>query len=119
VPRGYKLTVRHGPEVEKEKFFSLDLAMNKLEKRVEDILKQDRPETVNAGPREFGPEEQVVARLEVRGPKMLRGPRAGIDLKGDGEMVAFKGRLFRSELPGADANDSYEAIRQILRSKRF
>jgi hypothetical protein len=119
VPRGYKLTVRHGPDVEKEKFFSLDLAMSQLEKRAGEIMKEDRPETVQAVVREFTPEEQVVARFEVRGPKLLRGPRAGIDLKGDGEMVPYKGRMFRTELPGGDGHSAYEVIRQVLRSKRF
>ena len=93
--------------------------MHKLEKRVDDIVKDGRSETVNAGVREFDPAEQVLARLEIRGQKILRGPRAGVDLKGDGQIVAYRGTLFRRELPGEDAESSYEAIRQVLRSKRF
>jgi hypothetical protein len=115
----YKLTVRHGSDVERERFFSLDLALDKLHSRVKAISESGEAETVNAGVREFQPEEQVVARLEIRGQKLVRGPRAGVDLKGDGKVVPYRGKLFRRPLPGEDRDSAYAALREVLRSKRF
>lgn len=119
MPKGYKLTVRQGPEVDKEKFFSLDLAMHSLEGRAAKIVEEERASGVDVGVRQFEPGEQVLARLEVRGPKLLRGPRAGIDVKGDGELVPYRGRVLRRKLEAGEGESAQDAIREVLRSKKI
>ena len=45
--------------------------------------------------RDFEPSKQVQARLEISGRGLLRPPTAGVDLRGDGSLVAFSGSLAR------------------------
>ena len=44
------------------------------------------------------PAAQVHARLEISGKGLIRPPTAGVDLRGDGSLVAFSGSLAREEL---------------------
>ncbi len=64
--------------------------------------------------REFEPEQRVAARLEISRGGMLRGSAAGIDVMGDGSLVAFAGGVRRRPLePGPDETP-YEAVRARL-----
>lgn len=60
--------------------------------------------------REFGPQQQVAARAELKGPK---GLRAGIDLRGDGSAEAWTGRLMRSVVELEPGEDAYAALRRV------
>jgi hypothetical protein len=109
----YRLTVRQGPRVTREKFDDLDAALAALERRAKDIR--------SAGPlkprkmlREFSPEVQVAGRVEIStGGLLRRGDDAGIDVMGDGTFVAFSGGTRRTELdPGHGG--PFEAVRRAL-----
>ncbi len=109
----YKLTVRQGPKVTRERFDLLDHALEALERHARDIR--------SAGPleprkmlREFESADQVAGRLEITtGSFMRRGQDAGVDVMGDGTFVPFAGGLGRSELDPGNIGP-FEAVRQAL-----
>ena len=110
---GYKLTVRRGPRVTREKFEDLDAAIAALERHAKEIR--------SAGPlqprkmlREFESEVQVAGRVEIStGGLLWRGEDAGVDVMGDGSLVAFRGGMRRTELdPGS--RGPVDAVRRVL-----
>jgi len=109
----YKLTVRRGPQVKREKFDDLDAAVEALERHAKEIR--------SAGPlqsrkllREFEPGAQVAGRVEIStGGLLRRGDDAGVDVMGDGTFVAFAGGMRRTELdPGA--RGPFNAVKRAL-----
>lgn len=109
----YRLTVRQGPRVTREKFEDLDAAIAAMEARAKEIR--------SAGPlrprkmlRDFEPEAQVAGRVELStGGLLRRRADAGVDVMGDGTFVAFSGGVRRVELdPGQDG--PFAAIRREL-----
>ena len=65
----------------------------------------------NALFREIAPGEQVAARLELRGPRRRRG---GVDLRGDGSLAAWTGRVSRRELAVQRGEDAVAALGRAL-----
>src|SRR5204862_7131920 len=57
--------------------------------------------------RQFEPQDQVVARLEL-------SVKAGVDVRGDGSAVPWTGRFFRSEIERLEGETAYDAVRRIL-----
>ena len=64
--------------------------------------------------REFDPEEQVAARLEISTRGLFRSRDAGIDVKGDGSVVAYRGAIFKRPIEPAEGQNAYEAVRAVL-----
>lgn len=107
----YRLTVRQGPKVSRQKFESLDAALAALEERAKDIRALG-PLEAKKMIREFEPGDQVAGRVEISTGAF--GADAGVDVMGDGRFVAFAGGMRRSELdPGQDG--PFEAVRRALR----
>ena len=109
----YRLTVRQGPRVTREKFEGLDEAIEALERHAKDI-RTTGPLEPRKMLREFEPEVQVAGRVELStGGLLRRGEDAGIDVMGDGTFVAFRGGMRRTELdPGR--HGPFEAVRRAL-----
>ncbi len=109
----YKLTVRQGPSVAREKFESLDEAIPALEQRVKEIRSQGPLESKKVF-REYEPGVQVAGRVTISTGGFLRsGREAGIDVMGDGTLVAYEGGMRRQELdPGQ--RGPFEAVRRVL-----
>ena len=63
--------------------------------------------------REFEPSDRVAARLEVSTGSVFRGRSAGIDVMGDGSIVAFTGGVGRRPLE-AGAESPYSALAREL-----
>jgi hypothetical protein len=98
----YRVTVRRGPQVTREEYETLNQALAAIEREA----RGDR-QAISALGRTYEPEQLVAARIELKGT----GKPAGIDVRGDGTLVAWTGRIRRTPLEGRDA---LKALRQSL-----
>ena len=110
---GWRLTIRHGSEVEREQLDSLDAAIAELERRAEAIRAEGPIEDVKMI-RQYAAADRVHARLELSGPGVLRRPEAGLDVMGDGRLVPYRGTVFKKPLEPAQGQSAYEAVREAL-----
>ena len=112
MPR-WKLTVRHGSEVGHEAFGDLDAAVAAMRERALAIRAEGPVERV-AGFRDFEPRDQVHARLQLSGRGVFRRPTAGVDVRGNGEFVPYRGGLSREELDPSGHRTPFDAVRETL-----
>ena len=110
------MTVRNGSEVEHAGFDDLAQAVAAMRGRALEIRSQGPAKPVRSL-RDFGPEDQVLARLQLRGRGLLRKPVAGIDVRGDGAFVPFRGGVGREELDPSDDETPFELVRETLESE--
>lgn len=109
----WKLTVRHGSEVYNQRFDDLDEAVAEMRRRALAIRAEGPAEPISAL-RDFGPKQQVHARLQLTGRGLLRKPVAGVDVRGDGTFVPFRGGVTREELDPAAYDTPFDAVRASL-----
>jgi hypothetical protein len=109
----WKLTIRQGSDVERERFEDLDTALGEMKRRAEAMRREGNLEQV-AALRDFAPGDRVHARLEISGKGLLLPPTAGIDVRGDGSMVAFRGSVRRQEIESKRDQTVFDALRRAL-----
>lgn len=114
---GWKLTVRNGAEVEHVGFDDLDEAVAAMRERAMEIRAQGPVEPV-AALRDFAPADQVRARLQLSGKGLMRRPVAGIDVRGDGTFMPYRGSVRREELDPAGYDTPFDAVRETLADGR-
>ncbi|HSR93557.1 MAG TPA: hypothetical protein VLK56_01720 [Solirubrobacterales bacterium] len=112
----WKLTVRHGSEVEHESFDDLGEAVAAMRERAL-AIRAEGPVKAVSSLRDFGPEQQVHARLQLTGGGLLRKRVAGIDVRGDGVFVPFRGGVAREELDPTRHETPFEAVRETLEAR--
>jgi len=108
--------VRHGSDVAREEFDDLELALAEAERRAE-AIRAEGPLEEASGLRDFAPSEQVHARLEISGKGFLRPPTAGVDVRGDGSLVAYSGGLRREAVKARQGQSPFDAVRTALRAR--
>jgi hypothetical protein len=64
--------------------------------------------------REFTPEDQVNARIEISGPGLIRAPEGGIDVMGDGKAIAYTGTIRKERIDADSLDDAFERLRDAL-----
>jgi hypothetical protein len=64
--------------------------------------------------RDFGPKQQVHARLQLAGGGLLRKRVAGVDVRGDGTFMPFSGGVTREELDPSGYETPFDAVRETL-----
>jgi hypothetical protein len=109
----WKLSVRHGSEVFNEAFESLDDAIASMTRRAEEI-QAEGPLPAASTLRDYQARDQVHARLQLTGRGLLRKPVAGVDVRGDGSLVAYRGGLRREELEPDGQETPFDVVRKTL-----
>jgi hypothetical protein len=107
----YRLVVRQEGKVERSKLDSLDAALDVLESRARELSEAADAKVVDAKIRKFEPIQQVVGRVELSGPSRLR---AGVDVRGDGSVESYTGRVRRQLVEQRDGESPFEALRRTL-----
>ncbi|HEX8752946.1 MAG TPA: hypothetical protein VF731_05965 [Solirubrobacterales bacterium] len=112
----WKLTVRSGSEVEHAEFDDLGEAVARMRARALEIRSQAPPKEANLL-RTFTPADQVHARLQLAGPGRFRKPVAGVDVRGDGTFVPFRGGMRREELDPSGHETPFDLVRETLQEE--
>jgi hypothetical protein len=112
----WKLTVRSGAKVQRSSFERLDPALEALENRARELAGAAPREPFDAKIRRFEPAQQVFARLELAGPeRFIPSVRGGVDVRGDGSVEAYRGRVRRELIEQRKGESTYAALRRALR----
>jgi hypothetical protein len=112
----WKLTVRHGSEVSHASFEQLDQAVDAMRERAL-AIRAEGPVSPVSSLRDFGPQQQVHARLQLTGPGLLRKPVAGVDVRGDGTFMPYRGGLRREELDPSGHETPFDLVRETLEAR--
>ncbi len=111
----WQLTVRSGSKVKKRSFPVLDEALDALERRAGELAESVPDKGYDAKIRRFEPVELVSARLELAGPeRFVPSIRAGIDVRGDGSVEAYRGRVRREVIEPRKGETVYAALRRSV-----
>jgi hypothetical protein len=98
--------------VAREQFGELDAAIAAPEREAKQV-RSEGPLPSRKLVREFEPGDLVAARLEISTGGLLRGRTAGVDVMGDGRLVAFRGGMRREEIEPGDGYP-WSAVRDAL-----
>ncbi len=109
----WRVVERVGSEVTKGKFDTLDEALEHAHDRVEAVLREGRLQTVSML-REFTPHQRVQARIEISTARFLSRTDAGIDVMGDGSVIAYRGGINRETLDADTLDEAFERLRDAL-----
>jgi hypothetical protein len=110
----WKLTVRHGSAVAHFDFDELDQAVAEMRRRALEI-RAEGPLRTASMLKDVEPGKQVHARLQLSGKGLLRKPVAGIDVKGNGAFVPYRGGVRREELDPTGYATPFDTVRETLR----
>jgi hypothetical protein len=111
----WKLTVRIGPKVKRSTFTAVAEALDELEARAREVSRTAPDTVLDAKFKRFEPVEQVVARLELAGPeRFVPSVRAGVDVRGDGSMEAYRGRVRREVIAERGSDNPFTALRRTI-----
>jgi hypothetical protein len=109
----FKVKVRLGPKVTRAAAGSLDAALRLVEQEARVVANRPAAREVKLGRKAFSPEQQVAGRIELTGP----GVRAGIDVRGNGDVEAWTGRIRRTLVEQEQGESPYAALRRALRAR--
>ena len=114
----WKLTVRAGPRIERSRFQERDQGLDALEARAQQLARSAPRKAVDVRYKRFEPIQQVAARLELAGPeRLLPSVRVGVDVRGDGSIEAYLGRVRRQVVEQRKGESPYQALRRVLRTR--
>ena len=111
----YTVTLRVGPRITRSRHDSLAEAIDVLERELTTLGPAGRRETRRALTREYAPVAQVAARGELSGPsRFAPRVRAGADVRGDGSIEVYRGRVRRELIELRDGEGPFDALRRAL-----
>ena len=111
----YTVRIRVGPKVTRLRAKSLQEAIDLLEQELSSLGASAQRRSVKALTREYAPEAQVAARGELSGPsRLLPTVRAGADVRGDGSVQVYSGRIKREPIEPRRGETAFDALRRAL-----
>jgi hypothetical protein len=118
VPRPrWKLTIRHGSDVDHRSFGDLAEAVAAMRERAL-AIRSEGPVRPVRSLRDYDPGDQVHARLQVSTGGLFRKSVAGVDVRGDGTFVPFKGGVVREELDPTHHDTPFDLVRETLEAEK-
>lgn len=105
----FSVTVHEQGKRSRASYASLDEALEAVAAEVS-ARSGTRASTVRAFTREVEPGDQVIARIELHGPRA----HGGVDLRGDGTAQAFTGRWARRPVASPGRETAPQALRRAL-----
>ncbi len=109
----FKLTIRNGSKVTRESHDDLAGALAALRSHAVQIRDEGGLREISMI-RTYEPQDLVKARLEISTGGPIRGRDAGIDVMGDGGLVAFRGGVFRKEISAERGDAAFAAVERAL-----
>jgi hypothetical protein len=111
----YTVTIRVGSQVTRVRAGSLGEAIDVLQTRLTTLGPAAHLAPQRVLGREYEPVTQVAARGELSGPSRLM-PRvhAGADVRGDGSIEAYRGRVRRELVAQERGETAFDALRRVL-----
>ena len=106
----YKLKVRVGSKVERSRHDDVEAAIGALESRALELRRTARRGRIDIKISRFDPMQQVTARLELSGPRRLR---VGVDIRGDGSVESWTGRVRRELIERRRGESPFDALRRV------
>jgi hypothetical protein len=96
----------------------LEEALEALRAGAEELSQTAPGLAIDTKIKRFEPGQRVVARLELAGPQRLSPEvRAGVDVRGDGSIEAFLGRVRRRLVEPRRREDPYEALARSVHNR--
>ena len=108
----WRVTVRNGPKVERVAAGTLEEALDAVELHARSSANTERRGPVDTRVRRYEPGDRVAVRAELRGP----GVNAGVDVRGDGSVGAWTGRVRRRAIEPGEDETPFEALRRAVQS---
>lgn len=105
--------MRNGADVDHEGFDDIGEAVARMRERALEIRAEGPPKAANML-RKFEPEDQVTARLELSTGRFTNKRVAGIDVRGDGTFMPYRGGLRREELDPSSHDTPFDLVRETL-----
>jgi hypothetical protein len=109
----WKLTVRHGSKVDRDKFETLEAALGETRAAGARVLAEGNLGTVSAF-RDYTPDKRVAARIELSSGGLFGARGGGIDLMGDGSVVAYSGAIRKQPLEAETLDQAIDALGSAL-----
>jgi hypothetical protein len=111
------LTVRHGSDVDHQSYEELGEAVAAMRERAL-AIRSGGPVRGVQSLRDYGPGDQVHARLQLSSGGLFRKAVAGVDVRGDGTFVPFRGGVVREELDPSHHETPFDLVRETLEAER-
>ena len=109
----WKVTVRHGSQVKRERFETLEEALGEARDRVDRVRREGGLPEISAF-RDYAPDQRVHARIEISGPGLIRSPEGGLDVMGDGSVVTYRRAIRKQPLGATSLDDAFARLREAL-----
>ena len=109
----WKLTVRHGSDVDHASFEELGEAVAAMRARALEI-RAEGPVKGFLRCGTLGRRSRFMLGLQLSGKGWLRKPVAGVDVRGDGTFMPFRGSVRREELDPTHHETPFDLVRETL-----
>jgi hypothetical protein len=91
----------------------LDEAISEARRRVDEVRREGGLPAISAF-REHASDQRVHARIEISGPGLLRGREGGIDVMGDGAVIAYRGAIRKRPIEAQSLEEAFRRLADVL-----